>query len=471
LTLAELGAATGDREAMFRHARAGSALLREHRGRFGSRDVQTGTTSLGSELARLGLAAAQNHGAPAVVFDWLERSRAQAFRTRSEHPPADADTADAVAELRQLAQRVRTAELTGRRDPEARRRCAELEREIRAREWQAAGTGEHRAEARLADVRDELAKADSVLVSYLADGRRFRALTVVGEQTRLVELGDVATVSESMALLHSDLDALCGRRLPAALDAVVRTSIRRQLGVLTEQLLVPLRPMLSDSDVVIVPTGVLSALPWGLLPDLRGRPVTVSPSASTWLATRRTGRTGGVTTGRCLLVAGPHLDHAPDEVEQLANCYPDGVVLTGADATVESTLRALDGCSIVHFATHGHHEQQNVLFSRLDLVDGPLMAYDISQLDRAPAHVVLSSCDVGQAVVRAGDEILGFTAALLYGGTGTVISSVARVADDASVGVMASYHRAVAAGVPAARALAEASLLEPLMPLVCFGSG
>jgi CHAT domain-containing protein len=84
---------------------------------------------------------------------------------------------------------------------------------------------------------------------------------------------------------------------------------------------------------------------------------------------------------------------------------------------------------------------------------------------------VLSSCDVGQAVVRAGDEILGFTAALLYGGTGTVISSVARVADDASVGVMASYHRAVAAGVPAARALAEASLLEPLMPLVCFGSG
>jgi CHAT domain-containing protein len=98
------------------------------------------------------------------------------------------------------------------------------------------------------------------------------------------------------------------------------------------------------------------------------------------------------------------------------------------------------------------------------------MAYDIHQLRSAPAHVVLSSCDVGQTVVRNGDEILGFTAALLYSGTKTVVSSVASVDDDATVGVMAAYHRGLVNGLRPARALAEASTTQPMMPFVCFGS-
>jgi tetratricopeptide (TPR) repeat protein len=468
LTLTELSAAAGDRGATLRHARAGSAMLRQRRSRFGSLDVQTGAASLGIELAERGLAAALAHGAPTMVFGWLERSRAQAFRIRSISPPADVATAHAVAELRQLAHRARMAELAGHPDPELRRRCGQLERQIRAHDWRADGSGEYHAEARYPEVCDELAGADSVLVSFLADGSRFRALTIADGHAELVGLGEVSAVSESAALLHGDLDALCGRRLPPALDEVVRASIRRQQAVLTENLLAPLRWTLRERDVVIVPTGVLSALPWGMLPDLRGRAVTVAPSASAWLTARRGTRLDG---DRCLLVAGPNLDHAPDEVDRLARIYPNQTVLKGQKATVEATLRALERCSNVHFATHGHHERENVLFSRLDLIDGPLLAYDIHRLGRAPEHVVLSSCDVGQTIVRAGDEILGFTAALLYSGTRTVISSVARMDDNASVAVMAGYHRAVAAGTAPARALADAMTCEPLIPLVCFGSG
>jgi hypothetical protein len=287
------------------------------------------------------------------------------------------------------------------------------------------------------------------------------------DATKLVRLGRLATVSESLAKLHSDLDALCGRKLPAALDAVIRTSIRRQLAVLTTELVEPVRPMLGDSDVVIVPTGALSAVPWGLLPDMSGRPVTVSPSASTWFSGRGTEL---ATPSRWLLVAGPDLAHANDEVLLLAKVYGDGAVLQGPQATVQSTLDALDGCTTAHFATHGHHERENVLFSRLDLTDGPLMAYDIHQLRSAPAHVVLSSCDVGQTVVRNGDEILGFTAALLYSGTRTVVSSVASVDDDAAVGVMGAYHRGLIQGQRPARALADATVSQPMMPFVCFGS-
>jgi CHAT domain-containing protein len=209
----------------------------------------------------------------------------------------------------------------------------------------------------------------------------------------------------------------------------------------------------------------LSAVPWGLLPGMAGRPVTVSPSASTWLAGR-----GTDLTGRWLLVAGPHLSHAHDEIRTLAGIYGPGPTLEGPQATVHDTLRELDGCTTAHFATHGHHERENVLFSRLDLADGPLMAYDIHQLDQAPTHVVLSSCDVGRTVVRGGDEMLGFTAALLYSGTRTVVSSVAPVDDVAAVEVMATYHRGLTRGLRPARALAEATATHSTMPFVCFGS-
>ncbi|TCO50625.1 CHAT domain-containing protein [Actinocrispum wychmicini] len=466
LALAELGAAAGDRTATFTHARAGLAALRDHRSRIGSLDLRTSTTVLGRELATAGLTAALDHGGPAEVFGWLERSRAQAFRFEPVRPPADSATVEAVAELRQLAHQVRVAELGGRPDPEARRRCAQLEREIRARGWQAEGTGVHDTEASFANVRAALG-TDTVMISYASAHGRLCALVVTSQRARLVRLGSLATVSESLAKLHSDLNALCGRTLPTALDRVIRTSVGRQVAALTSELVAPLRPLIGDSDVVVVPTGSLSSVPWNLLPDMAGRPVTVSPSASTWLARRGTSL---ASPTRWLLVAGPDLAHAHDEVRQLAKVYGDGAVLMGPNATVHSTLTALDGCTTAHFATHGHHERENVLFSRLDLIDGPLMAYDIHQLHAAPTHVVLSSCDVGRTVVRSGDEILGFTAALLYSGTKTVVSSVASVDDDAAVGVMTAYHRGLVNGLPPARALADATTTQPLMPFVCFGS-
>ena len=111
-----------------------------------------------------------------------------------------------------------------------------------------------------------------------------------------------------------------------------------------------------------------------------------------------------------------------------------------------------------------------------DLADGPLMAYDVQRLSVPPRQVVLSACDVGRTVVRPGDEILGFTAALLHMGTPTVISSVCRVADDTALGVMTAYHRALLAGARPAAALALAADSggaddEPLTPFVCFGAG
>ncbi|GLZ76087.1 hypothetical protein Afil01_08940 [Actinorhabdospora filicis] len=248
----------------------------------------------------------------------------------------------------------------------------------------------------------------------------------------------------------------------------IRNSIHHQTEQLSAALLTEVMPLVGDRDLVIVPTQLLSSLPWGLLPPLRGRPVTVAPSASVWMAAGTREHKNG---GKPLLVAGPDLALAESELAEIALHYPQGTVLRGEHATAAATLSGLDGAPIAHLAAHGHHEPDNVLFSRLDFADGPLMAYDIARLAAPPRHVTLSACDVGRSVVAVGDETLGFTAALLYAGTSTVVSSVARVAHDVAAQVMVDYHEAIAAGVAPARALAEANAQHELAPFVLFGAG
>jgi CHAT domain-containing protein len=254
---------------------------------------------------------------------------------------------------------------------------------------------------------------------------------------------------------------------------VIRESARHQATALADEVIAPLLPYLGDGGVVLVPAGPLADVPWGTLPGLRGRPVTVCPSASSWLAAWQRGQASSLaeTGGPALLVAGPGLEHAAREVTGIAGCYPACRPLLGDAATTRAVLPALDGAPLVHLAAHGHHDQENFLFSRVDLADGPLMAYDIQRLTAAPRHVVLSSCDVGRTTVRPGEEILGFTAALLYIGTATVTASVTRVGDEAAVGTMAAYHRLLASGTRPAEALAAATAGDQFSPFVCFGSG
>ncbi|MFC5005746.1 CHAT domain-containing protein [Dactylosporangium cerinum] len=466
LTRAELHRADGRPRPALNELHKGLATLQEHRRRFGSLELQSSVAALGADLGTFGLDISWSLGPPSLVFNWSERSRAQSFRTRSVLPPQDPQVADALAELRQLRRAVRLAELEGRPEPLLRARCAELEQGIRRQGWWAADTEEGHGAATDAEVLAELARAGRCMVTYLVRRDRLHALVLACGTITSVELGAYALVAESVRRLLSDLDTAADRRLPPKLAAVVRASAERQAATLDQALIAPVRAALSTHDVILVPTRQLAVLPWGLLPSLRGRPVSVAPSASVWLAARTADRTA--TTGAPLLVAGPDLLHADAEIDAIAALYPRGRVLRGAAATATDVLAGMDAARVVHVAAHGHHDTQNVLFSRLELDDGPLLAYELQRLGTAPGQVVLSACDVGRAVVRAGDELVGFTAALLHAGTANVVASVARIPDELGPKVMAHYHRAVATGVSPARALAD---LPEATPFVCFGAG
>jgi hypothetical protein len=469
LARAELAEKEARPGAALAELRAGLAMVRARRGRLGSLDLQTGTGALGADLAAAGLRMALERDSAALVFAWLERSRAQAFRVRPVRPPADARAAAVLAELRQLSHLIRKAELNGHREQAMIARRAELQREVREHDWQASGLSQSAAQASLGELRAALRESGLTLVAMLVRSGRMLAVVVRRGSARLVELGKFEEAAEAARRLSADLAALAGRRLPARLGAVIRESVRHHTDILTAGIIAPLRSSLGDDGIVLIPVGPLAGIPWSVLPDLRGRPVTVCPSASSWLAARR--RKQAAAAGPPLLVAGPDLNHAAREVTEIAQAYPGCRPLLAGAATVRATLWALDGAPLAHLAAHGHHDQENFLFSRVDLADGPLMAYDVQQLTAAPGHVVLSSCDVGRTVVRPGEEILGFTAALLHIGTATVTSSVTRVGDDDAVGMMSAYHRLLAAGTSPAEALAVATKDEPFSPFVCFGAG
>jgi len=467
LTRAEAATAAGQRSRASRHLLAGLQTLHRHRAQLGCLDLRTGTSAHGQDLVRAGLRAALSYGSVPVVYRWSERARAQASLLPPVRPPEDPAAAGALEELRQTRYALRQAEVGGRPAGRLQAQAERLMRTVRERSWSMAGRADAGggSPAPLALVRQEL--GDAALVAYLRDGPRLAALVVTGESAAVVALADYAAAERSVLRLRADLDARAGRALPARLAAAVAAATRNDADTVTARVLDPLLPLIGDRALVVVPTGLLLTTPWAALPACAGRAVTVASSATAWLAARRRRR----SSSAAVLVAGPGIAHGDQEIQAIAKLHPRAVTLTGAAANPAATVAALDGAGIAHLAAHGRHQAENALFSSLDLAGGALIGYDLQNLPRPPAMIVLSCCELGLSDVRPGDESFGLASALLAAGTATVVASVSRVADQTAMAVMVAFHRAVIGGASPAAALATAVRDEPEAGFVCLGAG
>jgi hypothetical protein len=466
LTRAELAQAQGQPARAARQLSAGMDTLRRYRAQLGCLDLQTGASVHGADLARRGLAAALATGSVPAIFRWSELARGQALLLAPVRPPPDSQAAAALEQLRQVQRAVRDADLADRPATALRAQAAALMRVIKEHAWSAAGPGAAARPAGLGEVRAAL--GGRAMVSYLRSGADLLALVLTGTTGKLVRLGPAARAERAVLALRADLDAQAGRALPPRLAAAVEQATRRDAAIVSDAILRPLRYLIADRELVVAPTGLLITVPWALLPGCAGRPVAVAPSATTWLAARsRIGAQPPDRSARVLLAAGPAIQHGRAEVAMIAALRPGARVLAGPDATPSAVLAGLDGAALAHIAAHGQHAPDNALFSALEMADGQLMGYDAQRIV-APATIVLSSCDLGLADVRPGDETLGMTTALLAAGAGTVVASVTRVGDDASLAVMTALHTALVRGVPAAGALAQAGQGAGF---VCFGAG
>jgi len=354
-------------------------------------------------------------------------------------------------------------------------REAALEGAVRRRALQVRGLGLYRADPAPAVADYQAALGDRCLVELIDVGGMLHAVVLAGGPPRLHRLGPMSTAEPELDSIRFSLRRLALGRSSATSRRAAEAALAHAARSLDELLLGPLKAPTEGRPLVIVPTGVLHAVPWSLLPSCGGRPVTVAPSAALWLRADAPPR----RPGRTVLVAGPGLPDAAREVEELQALYPGAECLIGDSATVDAAKALLDGAELAHVAAHGRFRADNPLFSSIELADGPLTVYDLEGLRRAPATLVLSACDSGLSEVCPGDELMGLASALFALGTRTLIASVVPVADAAVRPLMAALHEGLRQGRRPAAALASAQAEQSgggdgraaSASFVCFGAG
>ncbi|MEU3651058.1 CHAT domain-containing protein [Lentzea sp. NPDC034063] len=467
LVLAELALAKGNRRSALLHTRKGLEELGQVRDQLGGLELVSAAAVHGRELGELAIRLVLESDDARQLFVWLERTRAQAYRYEPLEHVDNSELAARIAEVRGLGRDLMRAGLDGRPTAELRSQLAKAQREANRLGWNAQHWGRPRPMASLGEVIAEL--GERAMVSFVVSGGGMVAVVIAGGQVRMVRLGAAKEALESAQKLHFDLNALAPDYLPPPLAQVIGASARKQADALDAMLIKPLVRLIGERELVVVPTGTLYAVPWGVIPSLHGRPVVTAPSATTWLTAAQSDRS---KTDKVLLVRGPSLQLGNGELDRLVAHHDKATVLSGEDATAAEVLAHLDGADLVHVAAHGEHENENALFSRLELADGPLFAHELGRLRTPPAHVVLAACSLALNRIRPGDEALGFAGAMLAGGTRTVIAAASKVGDEVSAAAMADYHRALVAGAAPAVALAEAMAKDPFRrPFLCLGSG
>jgi hypothetical protein len=292
-------------------------------------------------------------------------------------------------------------------------------------------------------------------VEYVELEGHLHAVTIAGGRIRLHSLGRVETVRQGLTHVPFALHRLVKPRADsAAREAAALAVLERAAAGFDDLLLRPLRRELGDRPLVVIPTGALQSLPWSILPSCLNRPVSVNPSAMIWYqAVTRAPPPDGAPV---VVVAGPGLPGAALEASTIAQLYPGSILLSGAAATAPALTAHMNGAAVLHLAAHGNMRSDNPLFSSLTLADGPLTVYELEHLDHPPHHVVLAACDTGRPQIVAGEELLGFGAALLGSGTATLVAPVVAVPDAATVPLMRAYHEELRAGRSPAEALAAA---------------
>ncbi|MFD0203298.1 MULTISPECIES: CHAT domain-containing protein [Saccharothrix] len=431
--------------------RRGLALLDEYRVSLGATELRALSGAQGAALASEGLRTAVAGGRAGRVLSWAEAWRAGALRMTPARPPEDSGLADALAELRAVTADLEAASTAGRPTAALRQRQVRGEQRVRELTRQAGGGGAVFKPPAVG----ELARAlgTSALVEYIDHEGALLAVVVAGGRASLHRLGPLDGALRELRLLRFALHRLV--TLPEHVDrAAVRAGAEHAAGLLQNRLLDPLRRRLDDRPLVLAPTGRLGGLPWSALPACRGRAVTVVPSATVWL---RAAMSTLVSHDRAVLAAGPRLPAAPTEITAISSLgrVPASVLVGGA-ATVDAVASAMDGAPLAHVAAHGSFRADNPLFSALELADGPLTVYDLERLRTPPARVVLSACDSGLSAVRPGDEVMGFTAALLGLGTRTLVAPVIPVPAEVTTPLMVDLHRRLGEGQAPAVALAGA---------------
>ncbi|WP_433051201.1 CHAT domain-containing protein [Dactylosporangium sp. CS-033363] len=264
--------AADDPQRTLEACRRGLDVLARHQLSLGGSELRAQSTARGSELAAVALRTSLRGGGARRLLEWCERWRAIALAVPAARGGPDAGLQAELVRYRGVTSRVAEAEAAGQAAPHLRRAQAGLERRIRARAMRQPGNGgapERLLVPRLLDALGDTRMAELVDV----DGRLYVLLCHRGRIRRFAA-GRTAEVAAELEFAQAGL-----RRMALGGRAVSGQRLQ-------ELLLGPAASQLGDGPAVIVPPAWMHAMPWALLPALRPIPVSVAPSARSWLRAR-----------------------------------------------------------------------------------------------------------------------------------------------------------------------------------------
>ncbi len=473
-------AEAGDQPLRARRAFAAAVATVERVQRGLTITLQPGFLEDKSEAVRALIGAHLREGRPARALETLERARAQTLlgyltnrdQLRWSH---DADSRALIDRLEQLREEHQWLYRLAQAAPgpsaappisqaEARARQARLEREIRELTERlylsggelAAGVMTRPSVAELQRHLDD----QTLLVEFYNDGTRLWAFALDRGGLEVCPLG----------LVPAELDRLIEqwqRNVAFALGAGPQGA-RRLCGParlimqrLYTGLLAPLAGRMAGRRLALVPYGALHYLPLHLLHGPEGALITqhevaVLPAAA--LLTRSGPARAPGVRGLAHSWEG-RLPHTRDEVRRALELF--GGELHSEQEACRSALER-PPTQILHIAAHGEHRLDQPDLSYIQLADGQLYTDDLLQQDMGYELVVLSACETGRARVAGGDEPIGLGRGFLYAGSGALLASLWRVADDTAPALMELFYRQLHAGASKTAALraAQCALLQ-----------
>ena len=467
--------------AAFERSVAGLERLRSH---LGAEDLKLAflkdKLTVYESLVAIGLTIGPERLRQEAAFGYIEQSKSRsladliAFRASTLAPPVESNLGNTVQRLRQQinwhARQIEIEEL--RRENRSMRRIEALRRRARTLENQlvsavrAIGATDQQfaalqgaSAATVEEIRDVVAPGTVLLEYYQARGQIY-ACVLDRDRLDVVPVASALAVKQVLRLLQFQLSKFAlGAQYPGAPDRQLGAT-EAHLSTLYALLVAPIRDRLKAGHLVIVPHGLLHALPFHALLD-GGRfliddfTISYAPSASVY---RLCCASRPRPAGEALIMGVPDA-RAPyilDEVQAVARTFPNARVFLGEEATADRLAAFGPESPFVHLATHGFFRRDNPMFSSIRLGSGPLSVVDLYQLRLSAELVTLSGCGTGLNAIVAGDELLGLVRGLLYAGAQAVQLTLWDAFDMSTAEFMESFYRNLQSSRDKARAMQSA---------------
>ena len=211
----------------------------------------------------------------------------------------------------------------------------------------------------------------------------------------------------------------------------------RWLG-LSKYLIEPVAEFIPEgSTIYFIPDRALHYIPLHALelngvPLIINHPVAYSSSATLLKLIRKKG------TNRYQTCAPFGIKPFDMEAKKVANFFRTKAYID-SEATIASVFDNQDN-DIIHISCHGEFDLDNPHISGITMFDGSLTVKDILKMRLNTELVTLSACCTGLSRYTHGNEMIGFTRAVLYAGAPSVVVSLWSVYGPSTEDLMYEFY-------------------------------